>query len=135
MLRFLTVLALAGLLVACTGQGEGTTDQPTASAVSAPTTASPDASDAAGSSASAECTDSFAALADTGATSITELGDLPDEVAPTIESCESVDEWIAAAQETIGDEFNPNTAELLLRMNCDDLSLANSTICRELASS
>ena len=135
MFRFLTVAALAGLLVACTGQGDQATDQSTSSPVSAPMTGSPDASGATGSSASAECTDSFAALADTGASSITELGDLPNEVAPTIESCESVEEWIAAAEETIGDEFNPNTAALLLRMNCNDLALANSAICRELASS
>ncbi len=135
MFRFLTVVALAATLVACTGQGDGATDQPSASSVSGPVTGSPDATGAAGSSASDECTDSFSALADTGATSITELGDLPDEVAPTIETCESVDEWISAAQETLGSEFNPNTAALLLRMNCSDLSLANSTICQELASS
>jgi hypothetical protein len=135
MFRILTVIACSGMLVACTGQGEPTTDQSTLPPVSTPAPGSPDASGAAGSSASDECTESFGGVADAGVTSVTELGDLREEVEVTIEACESLDEWIAGAQQVIPDDINPNTAALLLRMNCGSPSMANTPLCRELAAS
>ena len=136
MFRILTITALAGMLVACTGQGEPTTDQATTPPpVSTPASGSPQASGAAGSSASDECTESFGGVADAGVTSITELGDLGEEVEVTIEACESLDEWIAGAEQVLPDDINPNTAALLLRMNCGSPSMANTPLCRELASS
>jgi hypothetical protein len=135
MFRLLTVLTLAGMLVACTDQGEPATDQPSPSPVSSPLTGSPDASDAADGSASSECTEAFGGIEDAGATSITDLGDLREEVEPTIEACQSLEEWVAAAQEVIADDINPNTAALLLRMNCGSPSMANTPLCQELASS
>ncbi len=135
MFRLLVVVAVAGLMAACTGQGDQPTDQSTGSPVSTPISGSPDASGATGAGASPECTESFSGVADTGASSITELGDLGEEVEATIEACESLDEWVAAAEEVIGDDINPNTAALLLRMNCGSPSMANTPLCQELASS
>lgn len=134
MYRLLIVLAVASLLSACASQGDEASDAPPASSPMS-ASASPDASDAGTGTASSECTDAFADVEAAGVSDITELGDLQAEVAPTVESCESLDEWVAAAQDVIGDDVNPNTAALLLRMNCGDLSLANTPLCQELASS
>lgn len=128
------VLALAGLLVACTGAGDVQTTEAAGSPLSTPVGHSPGASPGT-SGVSPECSDSFAGLREMQVSSITELGDVPDEVEPTIEACESVDEWIAAAAEVIDDDLNPNTAAMLLRMHCDSSSVSNSPICQELASS
>jgi hypothetical protein len=138
--RFVTILALAGLLVACTGQGAGDieqpTDEPAATAPSTTPAASATASDGGASGTSVDCAEAFSALAEEDISSITELGDLPDEVEPTIESCASVEEWIAGAQQVVDEEFNPGTANLLLGILCDgEMSLSGTEICRELASS
>ncbi len=135
MKRFLTGLAAAGLLAGCTGQGDGATDQAGQATPGTTARESPAATGDATSSASAECNESFEGLAGMEIGSITELGDLSAEVEPTIESCESVAEWVAAADEVVADDVNPNTAALLLRMNCGSPSLSNTEICRELASS
>ena len=132
MLRSLIVLTLAALLVACTGQGDGTAGDSPATTLSPPV--SSPAGSTGGGTASAECTDSFAAIEELEIESVTDLGGL-EEVEATIESCESVDEWVAAAEQVIGDDINPNTAALLLRMNCGQPSLSNTLICEELASS
>lgn len=146
MYRFLTPLALAVTLVACTGQGDGATDRSpevttgtTPAATGSPNATGETGQGTAGStgsgSASAACSEAFAPLGEMQLTSITELGDLSDEVEPTIEACESVDDWIAGARDVIADDVNPNTARLLLRMNCDGAGLSRTEICRELASS
>jgi long-subunit fatty acid transport protein len=133
MKRLITTLAVAGLLVACSAQGNGTTQS---TAPGASTAASAGASDAAstgsGGSASAACTEAFAPLADLGITKTSELGDLTEDVQPTVEACESVTDWIAGAQTVVEDEVRPGTADLLLRMLCDDQSLTRTAICEEL---
>jgi hypothetical protein len=129
MKRYASVMALAGLLAACSGQGGGG-DASTAPAAS--TAASAASSEAASGTASAACTEAFAPLAELGITSTSELGDLQEEVQPTIESCESVADWIAGAQTVVADEVRPGTADLLLRIQCEDLSLGNTAICEEL---
>ena len=91
--RLLIVLALAGLLVACTDQGTGTSDQPIGSSASM----GPMSSEGAMGSASAACEEAFAPIAEMGLSEFSELGDLTDEVTATVESCESVDDWIAGA--------------------------------------
>jgi hypothetical protein len=141
MYRFLIVLVLAGLMVACTDQGDSASDQPLGSAASVGAAgsggaeASAGASGASAGSASAPCGESFGPLAELDVTTVSELGDLPNEVQPTIEACESVDDWIAGAQQVVADEIDPDTAVFLLRINCEDLSLARTLICEELASS
>jgi len=132
MFRFLTVLVLASLLVACTNQGDGDPDDSADSVASRPASASPGASGGTPGTASAACADAFAPLVEMDISSISELGDLPDEVQPTVEACESVADWIAGAGEVIGGEINPGAADFLLRVHCDDLSLARAPICEEL---
>jgi hypothetical protein len=127
MSRFIIALALAGLSAACATQGDGETDQ----ALGSPAVESEGASGV----ASAACEEAFAPLADMELESLSDLGDLQAEVEPTIESCESVADWIAAAQPLFEEEVNPNTAATLLRIGCGTPSMSNAPICEELASS
>ena len=133
MKRIVILLAMVGLLAACSAQGDGSAAS-TAPAVSAGASAA--ASDAAstGSSGtpSAACAEAFAPLVEMDISSMSELGDLADDVQPTVEACESVSDWTAGAAEVIGEEVNPGTADFLLRVHCDDLSLARTPICEEL---
>ena len=92
--RLLIGLALAGLLVACTDQGTGESDQPIGSAASSGAVSSESPT----GSASAACEEAFAPIADMGLTEFSELGDLADEVEATVEGCESVADWTAGAQ-------------------------------------
>ena len=135
MFRYLIVLVLAGLLAACTTQGDGATDGAAGSSASAGAPSSAGASGSATGTASAACSEAFAPLAELEVTSMSELGDLQEEVQPTVEACESVADWIAGAQEVVEGEVRPGTADLLLRIACNDLSLARTPICEELASS
>jgi len=131
MKRMFIGLALVGLLAACTTQGDGTTDEPLASAPMA----SPEASGPVMGDASPACEESFAPLADQEVASLSDLGDLQAELPATIESCESVADWIAGAQQVVDDEINPTTAELLLGIQCNDPTLSNTPVCEELAAS
>jgi hypothetical protein len=130
MFRPLIVLALAGLLVACTTQGDSTSAQPTGSGASTGAEASAAASGGA-VTASAACEEAFAPVADLGLTTTSELGDLGEEVAATIEGCESVADWVAGAQQVIDGEVRPATARILLSIGCSDLSLSRTPICQE----
>jgi hypothetical protein len=114
MFRPLIVLALAGLLVACTTQGDSTSEQPTGSGASTGAEASAGASGGA-ATASAACEEAFAPVADLG----------------TIEGCESVADWVAGAQQVIDGEVRPATARILLGIGCADLSLSRTPICQE----
>jgi hypothetical protein len=131
MKRYVSVVALVGLLAACSGQGDGGSAS-SAPAASTAASGSPASSEAASGTASSACSEAFAPLAELGITSTSELGDLQEEVQPTIESCESVADWIAGAQEVVADEVRPGTADLLLRIQCEDLALGNTAICEEL---
>jgi hypothetical protein len=129
MKRTMIVLAIAGLLVACTDQGEGSA-QPSGSAVGGSPETSGDTS-----TASAACNEAFAPLAEMEIGSLSDLGDLRAEVEPTIQGCESVADWIAGAQQVVDDDINPNTVALLLNIICADQSLDDTPICDEIASS
>ena len=83
----------------------------------------------------AACAEAFAPIADLDISALSDLGDHKAEVAPTIQGCESVADWIAGAQQVIDVEINPNTVALLLNIDCADQSLDDSAICKELASS
>jgi hypothetical protein len=128
--RFLIGLALVGLLTACTNGGHRETDAPIGSAAMG----SPGASGPAMGSASPACEEAFAPLAEMEIASLSDLGDLQAELQPTIESCESVADWIAGAQQVVADEVNPSTAELLLGIQCNDPTLSDSPVCEDLAS-
>ncbi len=133
MKRIVTALALVGLLAACSAQGDGGTNSTAPGASTAASAAASDAgSTGASGTASAACAEAFAPLAEMGISSISELGDLAAEVQPTVEACESVADWIAGAGEVVEGEVNPGPADFLLRVQCDDLSLANTPICEEL---
>jgi hypothetical protein len=144
MSRNLIIVALIGLLAACTAQGDGDNTgasiEPAPSvAASAPASAnaSPDASaDSSGTSgtASAACTDAFTALEGQDATSLSDLADL-EGIEATIEQCESIDDWMAGASAVIGDEVNPSTVNLLLQIRCEVPALSDSAVCEEVASS
>jgi hypothetical protein len=128
--RFLTGLALVSLLAACSTQGGGSTE-PLGSAP----VGSSGASGAATGTASAACSEAFAPLADQEIASLSDLGDLTEELQPTIEACESVADWVAGAQEVVPEEVNPNTARLLLGIQCNDPSLSSAPVCEDLTSS
>ena len=66
-------------------------------------------------------------------TSLSDPGDLQDELQPTFEGCESVSDWIAGAQQVVAEEIKPNTARLLLGIQCNDPSLSNSPVSEDLA--
>jgi hypothetical protein len=123
MYRFLIAVALVGMLAACTtNQGDGTTGSPSATG-----------SGGAPTGASAACEESFAPIAEMEISSVSDLGDLPQEVQPTVEACESVADWIAGAQQAIGIEVRPGAADFLLRVHCDDPSMGDVPICEELS--
>ena len=130
MKRIIIVLAIAGLLVACTDQGGAGSGGPVGSSV-----ASAQGSAGALSSPSAACSEAFAPLAEMEIGSVSDLGDLQAELEPTIESCASVADWIAGAQQVVDDDVNPNTVAILLSISCQDQSLDSTPICEELASS
>ena len=126
MKRPLVLLALVGLLEACGDQGGGQSGGPVGSS---------GASSGAGSASTeptAACAEAFAPIADLDIGALSDLGDHKAEVAPTIQSCESVADWIAGAQQVIDVEINPNTVALLLNIDCADQSLDDSPICKEL---
>jgi hypothetical protein len=129
MKKTLIVVALAGLLVACTDQG-GASGQASGSGA-----ASAGASGGTATSPSAACSEAFAPLAEMDIGSLSDLGDLQAEVEPTIQSCESVADWIAGAQQVIDNDINPNAVALLLGISCQDQSLDSTPICEEVASS
>jgi hypothetical protein len=129
--RFVIGLALASLLAACTSQGDTATDEPVGSAAAG----SQEATGPAMSEASPACSDAFAPLEGMELESLSALGDLQAELQPTIEGCESVADWVAGAQQVVEDEVNPNTAALLLGIQCNDPSLSNTPVCEDLASS
>ena len=131
MKRVVMIVALVGLLVGCTAQGDGATESTAPGASTAASAGASDASTGTGT-ASADCAEAFAPIADLGVTSTSELGDLADDVQPTIEACESVADWIAGAQEVVADEVRPGTVDLLLRIQCEDQALARTAICEEL---
>ena len=124
MLRFLILVALAGLLAACTTQGDGQTDQPPDSSASG-------SAPAANDEPSAACAEAFAPLAELELTSTSDLGELA-EVELTVESCESVADWMAGAQQVVANEVRPGAADLLLRIRCEAGSLSRTPICQEL---
>ena len=139
MYRLLTVLTLVGLLAACSNQGGGgnadASLEPAGSGAVASTGASADASGGGAAAASAACEEAFAPLAEMEIASLSELGEVPDEVQPTIEACESIADWIAGAQTVVADEINPNSARFLLSISCDDQAVADTPVCEEIASS
>jgi len=133
MKRIVTAVALVGLLAACSSQGGGSTESTAPGASTAASAGASEAASTGGSgTASADCAAAFAPLADLGLQSTSELGDLAEEVQPTIEACESVADWIAGAQDVVADEVRPGTADLLLRIQCEDMALASTPICQEL---
>ncbi|HJR51094.1 MAG TPA: hypothetical protein VJ794_08320 [Gemmatimonadales bacterium] len=132
MTKLVMIVALVGL-VGCTTQGDGdTTTESDGTAASVVASASAGASGEASGTASAACAEAFAPLAEQEITSTSELGDLAEEVQPTIEACESVADWIAGAQDVVEEEVRPGTADLLLRIQCESPSLSNTLICEEL---
>jgi hypothetical protein len=133
MSRLLIVLAIAGLLAACSTGSAGSGQAAQSASGAASDAASAAASGTVSGDPSAACAEAFAPIMDMNITSISDLGDV-DEVTPTVEGCESVADWIAGVQQVLGAEVKPSTARLLLDIRCSDPSL-DAPICDELASS
>ena len=138
MRKLIITLAVAGLLVACTtadGSGESDAD---ASLGTEPSALASGSAGAAASgpagTASAACEEAFAPIADLEVESASDLGDLA-EVEGTVESCESVADWTAGAEQALGSEVNPNAARLLLNIRCADPAHADAPVCEDLAAS
>jgi hypothetical protein len=141
MSKNLLMVAIIGLLAACTAQGDGDTTDTSiepAPSVAASAPASADASEAASGvvngTASAACTDAFTPLEGQEATSLSDLADL-EGIEATVEQCESIADWIAGASQVLGEEVNPSTAQLLLDIRCQLPALADTAVCEEVASS
>jgi hypothetical protein len=139
MSRNIIIIAIIGLLAACTTQGDGEpTDTSTGAAPSTAAVASADASadstDAVAGTVSAACADAFAAVAEQDVSSLSAMGDLP-EVEATIEQCESIADWTAGAAEVLGEEVNPATVQLLLDIRCQVPALGDTAVCEEVAAS
>ena len=127
MRRFLILMALAGLLAACSTQGGGQTDQ-------SPSPSAPDSSGSASTATdepSAACAEAFAPLAAMELTSTSDLGELA-EVDLTIASCESISDWTAGAQQVVENEIRPGAVDLLLGIRCETLSLSRTPTCEEI---
>lgn len=128
MRRFFTLVALAGLLAACSTQGDGQSEP-------SPSSSAPDSSGSARTATdepSAACAAAFAPLAEMGLTSTSDLGELA-EVDLTIASCESVADWMAGAQQVVENEIRPGAADLLLGIHCETLSLSRTPICEAIS--
>lgn len=135
MFRNIIVLVMVVMLAACSGQGGGASSASTAAGSSTAASSSAGASGGPAGSASAACTEAFAPIAELGLTSISDLGDLTEEVLPTVTGCESVADWVAGAEAAIGADINPNAAKILLDIQCADTDLAESEVCVDLAAS
>ena len=129
MFRRFTVLVVIGLLAACTTQGDGAAEETLETTPSMVA----EGTGAAVGTASPECEEAFAPLADMDVSDTSDLADLPDEVQPTVEACQSVADWIAGAQQVLGIEVTAGGADFLLRFHCEDTSLTDAPICEELA--
>jgi hypothetical protein len=129
MFRNLTVLIFVGLLAACGTQGNGAAEE----TLDITPSMAAEGTGAPAGTASAACEESFAPLADMEVADTSDLADLPDEVQPTVEACESVADWIAGAQQVLGIEVSAGGADFLLRFHCEDTSLTDAPICEELA--
>ena len=128
--RLLIILALVGLVAAgCTSQGTGDGSEPAGSVPMATGTES----GAVAGAPSPACAEAFAPIGEMDIAQTSDLGDLTDELDPTIENCESVADWIAGASEVVSEEVKPGTADLLLRIRCESPSLSSSAICDELS--
>ena len=124
MKRIVIVPALAILLVACANQGGGGSVEPSSSAANT--------AEGTARAPSPACAEAFAPIADQNVSTLSELADLQEELQPTVESCESVADWVAGASEALGIEANPNTARMLLQSACSDQSVSRTAICEEL---
>jgi hypothetical protein len=124
MKRIVIVPALAFLLVACANQGGGGSVEPEGSAAGT--------AEGTANAPSPACAEAFAPIAEQNLSSLSELGDLQAELQPTVESCESVADWVAGASQALGIDANPNTAAMLLESACTDQSLSRTAICEEL---
>ena len=137
--NLIIIVALIGLLAACSTQGDGETadtsmDAAPSVVASASADASAGSSEGATGTASAACADAFAAVADQDVSSLSAMADLP-EVEATIQQCESIADWMAGASDVIGEEVNPSTAQLLLDIRCQLPALGNTAVCEEVAAS
>ncbi len=126
--RLLIIVALVGLLAGCATQS----GESTGPAGSVPMASSSESGAVAGAP-SPSCAEAFGPIAEMNLSETADLGDLADELDPTIENCESVADWIAGAQEVISGEVRPGTADLLLRIRCQSPTLSSSAICDELS--
>ena len=133
MFKIFIVLVMAGMLAACSGQGGSASAGASAADSSAAASDGAGASEGPSGSASAACTEAFAPIAEMSLTSIADLGDLTDEITPTVTGCESVADWVAGAEAAIGADINPNAAKILLDIRCADNELAETEVCVDLA--
>ena len=131
MYRLLIVLVIA-MLTACTTPSTSS-DQAQGSDAGASAAESAGAARGSGSATPA-CTEAFAPIAELGLDSLSDLGDL-EEIQATIESCESVADWTAGAQEALGIEANPATVQLLLDIECNQPGAGRTPVCEDLAAS
>jgi hypothetical protein len=129
-MRFLTLVALVGLLAACNAGATTPSAQPlpTQAASTVPVT-SPSASAAAMS-----CDEAFVSVDLSGVTTADDLTAAKDQLDTTIASCPSINDWTAALTKVAPDV--PITAALaFLQEECNDPAVSSSALCAQVPTS
>jgi hypothetical protein len=133
-MKFVSALALVGLLAACNAGATTPSEQPLPTTAASTTVASASESASASVGTAMTCTDAVAAIDLTAVTATTDITTLGDELDETIASCGDVNEWTTAVQTAVPD-LDLTQAETFLAARCaENATLASSPICTEVGS-
>lgn len=133
-MKFLTVLALAGLLAGCS-LGATTPSGNPLPTISASTAASASASAGMGESPTAmSCSEAFANIDTAAIVAMGRLDAVSDQLDTTIAACASADEWETAAESALAG-LDISDPQAFIAARCAEAStLASTPICSEVGS-
>lgn len=133
-MKFLTVLALAGLLAAC-DVGATTPSENPLPTLSASTAASASASAGTGESPTAmSCTEAFANIDTAAIVAMGRLDAVSDQLDTTIAACSSADEWESAAEGALSGLDISDPQAFIAARCAEATSLVGAAICTEVGS-
>ena len=134
-MKFLTGLALAGLLAACTAGATTPSENPLPTVGASSESAVASASAATDESpAATSCSDAFASIDAAAIVAMGRLDAVSDELDATIAACSNADEWEAAAESALPglDISDPQT---FIAARCAEATtLVGAAICAEIDS-
>jgi len=132
--KFLTVLALAGLLAAC-DIGATTPSENPLPTISESTAASASASAGMGESPTAmSCSEAFANIDTAAIVAMGRLDAVSDQLDTTIGACSSADEWETAAEGALSGLDISDPQAFIAARCAEATSLAGAAICSEVGS-